>query len=247
MNYVVMLAYNKTDVVEAAINRLLNRTKDFRDFHFIIVDPSYPLNEEDQSIWKLYVKYAVEFPTTTYLKIDNDGVAGNYNQVIQHFIFQDNDVIHFFDPDNNPRENNYLQNMIAVLQDPKVAYVTLERPDPDVPYGKHVTIDNIECYQIYRGHSWPCGAFRADFLKQAYPINQDNGKWGYIEDWLYREFCRQDKIGLFLKGFVDQMIDGTNQGLGGQDHLYLKYQVDCAMHITQELFEDWLTKRLAIN
>jgi hypothetical protein len=245
MNYVVMLAYNKTDVVEAAINRLLNRTKDFRDFHFVIVDPSYPLNDDPNSIWKLYVKYAVEFPTTTYLKIDNDGVAGNYNQVIQHFIFQDNDVVHFFDPDNNPRDDNYLQTMIKVLQEPKVAYVTLERPDPDVEMLDSVIVNGIECLPVWRPCSWPMGAFRADFLKKAYPLNQDNGKWGYFEDFLWRKFREFGYSAFYLKGFVDLMID--NIGTGGQDRFYIDYQSECAHRLTQELFETWLEKKLKLN
>jgi hypothetical protein len=246
MIYVVMLAYNKTQVVEGAINRLLAKLKDTSRFYFIFVDPEYPLNNSNE-IYLLFEKYRDKFYACSYFKIDNLGVAQNYNQVICHYQFEPTDFVHFFDPDNNPRDDDYLEKMIQVLSDPSVAYVTLERPDPDIPYGELITINGNDCYKIYRGHSWPMGAFRADFLNKAYPLNQDNGAWGFIEDWLYREFNRQNRIGVFLKGYQDIMIDGTNQGTGGQDDLYLQYQVDSAHRITQDRFEDWLKKKLSIN
>lgn len=246
MIYVVMLAYNKTDVVEAALNRLLNKNKDTTKFYFIFVDPNYPLNK-DKEIFDLFEKYRHRFHDCSYFNIENLGVAQNYNQVIFHFDFKRDDIVHFFDPDNNPRDENYLDAMVAVLKDQNVAYVTLERPDPDIPYGEQITINNHECYVIYRGHSWCMGAFKGSFLNQAYPLSQDNGAWGFIEDWLYRKFKSLDMIGVFLKGYVDEMIDGTGQGTGGQDDLYLQYQVDCAYRKTQLRFEDWLEKRLSVN
>jgi GT2 family glycosyltransferase len=246
MIYVVMLAYNKTAVVEAAINRLLTKLQDTSKFTFILVDPNYPLNQP-KDIYYIFEKYRSRFHDCSYMEISNDGVAGNYNQVISHFDFKKDDIVHFFDPDNAPRDADYLEKMAHVLSCPAVAYVTLERPDPDIPYGPEIIIDDTICYKIMRGHSWPMGAFRADFLNQAYPLAQDNGAWGFIEDWLYRKFNELGFIGVFLKGYVDLMIDGANQGTGGQDELYLQYQVECANRFTQDTFEKWLEKKLLIN
>lgn len=244
--HIVMLAYNKAQVVEDAIERLLKTNPDTSKYYFILVDPEYPLNPAN-SIEYIWEKHRHKFNAASFFKIKNEGVAQNYNQVIFHFAFQPDDFVHFFDPDNAPRDVGYLDAMIDVLQNPEVAYVTLERPDPDIPYNDIKEINGHKCAVIYRGHSWPMGAFRADFLNEAYPIKQDNGAWGFIEDWLYREFLRQNRIGVFLLGYVDEMIDGTGQGTGGQDDFYLQYQVECANRRTQETFETWLKKKMGLN
>jgi hypothetical protein len=176
MVYIVMLAYNRTEVVADALDRFKNVIKFYPklDYTFALFNPQYPLNKDPNLIKGLCD------PDWLYYVIENKGVAGNYNQVIDKLDIRNDDIVHFFDPDNAPINSAYLDDMIHVLSCPVVAYATLERPDPDIPYGNEIIIDGVTCYRIMKGHSWPMGGFRGDFLKKDYTINQYNFHLGLI-------------------------------------------------------------------
>lgn len=246
MIYVLMLAYNRSDIVDAAILRLRNLTIG-KQYLFILCDPGYPLNNSKKDIWNLYMKHESKFADFIYLKISNEGVAQNYNQVRQHFKFKDSDKVICFDPDSCPQNASFFDSMLKVLEDKSVAMCILRRGDfDDIELTGLHEINGIKCFTAYRGHSWPMWAFNGFFLANN-EVKQKNKYFGFIEDDFYETATSLGLKCVILADEKDDMIDGTGMGAGGQDGLYLSWQAESGNKMTDLPFEDWLEKKMEIN
>ncbi len=178
-NLVHTLCWNFTTEVEKSV-KLLYDLNDRNDFNHVIVDLGFPLIND--SIPK-DINASIEYNTiilkemakkygSGYLKINNIGVSQNWSIVYDYFKMDDNDILCCADPDEHPKDKNWVRAIGNVIRaDPKYAWVSLAMPEYFPILNKNNTIEKIvgseRIWEIIENLNWAQGGFSGKFLNEV--------------------------------------------------------------------------------
>lgn len=132
-NYVHTLSYNLPSETEKATNLLysLNNANDFKHY---IIDLSFPLaegnvlptniqkaqNHNSEKLKDICRRYG-----STYVKMPNIGVSQNWEQVWKHLNMKPKDVLMGADPDERPKQSDWVYAMGEVNRIDRIGLVSL--------------------------------------------------------------------------------------------------------------------------
>lgn len=237
--FVVMLAYNRYDVINGAIKNF-QQTAPYNDSIIRhIFDPGYPLNEGCQSIEKMAEMYGWK-----YTKIENKGVMGNWNQVIhEHLDMKDDDYLVTFDPDVRMDKSGWIEAMIdALSQDENHVFCAssmwfnchewMYQP----PYNRTVRTTplgtNVAKYDCLI--AWASGMWKASFLiTRPKDFAMRNKYYGWAEHADYDRMLAHGKTWVQVADYIDRHLPSP-------DVKYTEWKQASASGTTDKDFKEWL-------
>jgi len=146
----------------------------------VIVDLGFPLScndipldiKDNKNINSLILQRMSKNFGSEYLEIDNIGVSQNWGQVYDYFKVDDTDILCCADPDERPKNKNWIRAIGNVLRaDPEYAWVSLIMPEHFPILNKENTIEKIvggeRVWEIIGNLNWAQGGFSGKFLNEV--------------------------------------------------------------------------------
>jgi hypothetical protein len=232
--YVHTLAYNKPEFVQMA-GENLRVTAGTDRYEYVIFDCGYPLPSEKENSSKL--KKIADKLKAGYVKIENEGVAQNWNKAIEHFNPSDDDIVVGMDPDSRADTLGWLRDMKTAFQKREDAfYIGMNRTGFE-EYKRGTLIEGeVNLLKFNELVAWSMGGFRVKMIKEIGGIGQYNGRYGYIEHYCY------DKLKPMGYDFY-LLADHFDLSLDSPDPQYSEWKQASASRNTDLKFNDWLRTR----
>jgi hypothetical protein len=240
---IMVLCYNRPEVIEQAIKRL-NETQDINGYECFLIDVRYPLpdkNENFKQLAPMALKYGFDFLRPAM----NRGVSGNWTWVVNELGLRGNDVLIGMDPDSMPQNNGWCDALTDVLSqgDTPIGYCGLTRVSPPElsterdESGIGYIIKEVggrRLRMFSQPMSWPMGGFNAGFVNEV-GIHQPRSRYGYIEIATIKEMEKTH----WDWGLLDEFFDATSDR--GESE-YKAWKVDHAIGRTDLDFESYLER-----
>jgi len=243
------LAFNLPSEVEIATRLLYEQCNGDFNKH-VIADLGFPISEdklpnsilEAKAINSEKLKSIAKQYGSEYIQLPNIGVSQNWNQIIQHYNLKEG-VIICADPDERPKNNNWVKAIADVIQmQPKFAWVSLntEAHENQIQSNliKHYKINYYQyrLYSILGISNWAQGGFNVEFVNDIgeIPIPHNHKIYGSLEFASYQKMA--GRYGwCILKDFYVEHTECA--------HLYREWKnyVIFEKPKSQISFEDYLT------
>ena len=231
--FVHTLAFNTPEMVKLAGENLrVTAGLDSDRYTYVIVDCGYPLPSKEKNTIEL--KRIANKLKAEYIQIKNEGVAQNWNQVIEVMGIGYDDIIVGVDPDSRADTFGWLQDMRQAFRDYEDAfYIGMNRYNFEQGTRIEKGIPVLHYPYLI---SWSMGGFRVSAIKAIGGLGQHNARYGYIEHYCYEK--------LKPMGFDFYMLaDHYDLSLDSPDSLYTEWKKSSSSRNTDLTFEEWLRSR----
>lgn len=240
--YAVMLGFNRTDVIEEAMQNFVRTTDNEPYIEKWFFEVGYPLpnpQENEKTNRANCEKYGWK-----HNKIDNKGVMSNWNQVIHEFLhMQNGDFLCTYDPDVRMDKKGWVPAMIEALQSDESAMFCSSALDfhhhdwmQKTPYYRTVSTlpSGLRVSRFKTLIAWASGTWKADFLiTRPRDFAQKGAFYGWSEHADYERLLKNGKTWLSVTDFVDYH-------LGARDPEYTEWKKYAASNPKHIDFESWL-------
>lgn len=252
-NLTFTLAFNLVSEVAESIERLYQQNA---NFHHLIVDCGFPLTADELpddiekakkqntgALIALSYKYNCD-----YLKIKNEGVSQNWNQIFEYLNPDDDDIILCADADEQPVENGWVQAICDVLRSsPDIGYcaslLTDAKPilDDKIPV---VTVGGHRVYDMgYASINYGLVGIKASFIRKTggVPVPGDMNIYGGLEAMLLQNLRQQKMKWHILCDFTHVHTNNCKLYRQWKDQIIFSEALEGKPQTT---FEKWLMSKV---
>lgn len=259
MNYVHTLCWNLYHEIEQATESLYG-LNDKSDFIHFIVDLGFPLEKDEKPInveesiknnSNRLIDLAFRFGSV-YVKLENKGVSGNWDQIYEilkkNYSFSDDDCLICADPDERPKNKNWVKAVGNALKNNDYAWCSLTMPEHLKILNPHNTIQSFEngnrIWRVIGNLNWAQGGFSGRFINECGGVGVlDNMPiYGGIEE---ASIYLMNKLGYTWCMLPDYIVDHTDyeKGTPNASRLLREWKNDIIFNLSEQItFEEWLRK-----
>jgi hypothetical protein len=234
--HVYTVAFDHPERIRRTIRRFKNETIITNPVRYTLVSCRYPLPDPDENEAEC-IKIAEDFDVNLFVLSKNYGQDGNFLKLVELDSprIADNDLVVFFDTDNAPNKNTWLNDALTVFKlCPQAGYLNMAcsvAGSHEKNQGALREYGGIRTKELCWPGGFSTGIYRGSFFKRG--ITQTREFYGGTE-WNILESLR--KAGLIGLCTIDH---DDLRDVDGWHGAYLEWKAETIVKKEQTDFEDW--------
>lgn len=254
-NLTFTLAYNLVSEVADSLERLYKQNS---NLHHLIVDCGFPLETDEvpddiekakerntDALIALSEKYNCD-----YLKIENQGVSQNWNQIIEYLNPDETDIVICADADEQPTERDWVNAICHVLRaDESAGYCASLLIDAKPILDKNIPIVKVGAHFVYDMKSasinYGLVGIKASFIKKigGIPVPGDMQVYGGLEAMLLQKLRQHNMKWYILRDFTEVHTNNCKLYREWKDNVIFE---QAQKGLPQTTFEKWLEMKTVV-
>jgi len=224
------LLYNNYHVIKRSLTKL--RETNTLNLPIVAVDNDYPFLTKAHK-----TRLKNQFDLTIIGEVENRGLAGGYNELINAYSELDYAIL--YDCDSNPETIGWDEGLMDIIKSPDIAYASLmfdtakremkERGFTPIQVGKHVVWKPKQaCVQSV-------SVADLNYLRSIGGMQEPKKYYGGLESTMFKYWNDQHKL-VYLDGYYETQLNQDDD----VDEVYIKYKWDYAHKRYNGTFEDFI-------